>query len=67
MSESKTVQIDNEFVQINSLKTVQIRDMDPDLWARLKAKANIERLPVKDVLARLVRDYVNAPNEVRPA
>ncbi len=72
MSESKTVQIPPVFA------TVQIRDMDQQLWRQVKARAAAIGVPVKEFVAAVLTEAVNeplsawvpdvnAPNEVRPA
>lgn len=56
-------------------KTVQIRDMDPQLWRQVKSRAAHLGLSVKDYVASVLSAHlakhaepeaVNAPNEVRP-
>jgi plasmid stability protein len=38
--------------------TYLLRDIDPDLWARVKTRAARDRHSVKDVILRLLRAYV---------
>ena len=44
---------------------VFIRSMDPDLWARLKAAAALERKPLRVLLQQIISDYL-ARREHRP-
>lgn len=39
------------------MTTYLLRDVDPDLWVRVKVRAAQERRPIRDVLIELLRDY----------
>ncbi len=38
--------------------TIQVRGIDEELWRKAKAKAITERLTTKQLLERLLRDWV---------
>jgi len=38
--------------------TYLLRDIDPDLWARVKARAARDRIPIRTLLLRFLRAYV---------
>ncbi len=42
------------------MATVQVRNVDTDLWLRAKAKAMVERLTSKALIERLLADYLKA-------
>ena len=38
--------------------TYLLRNIDPNLWARVKVRAAKDRVPIRTVLLRLLRAYV---------
>jgi hypothetical protein len=44
-----------------------LRTIDPDLWARVKKRAEVDALPLRGVIMALLRAYADGHVEIRGA